>query len=133
MIKGLHHIAIAVKSLDETASFYKEIFGLPDPEKTEVIQEQGVKACFINFGNARLELLEPIREDSTVGRFIARNGEGLHHICLETDNIVEELRTMATKGIDLVDQVPRDGLAGMIAFLHPRSTRGVLIEFVQVT
>ena len=131
MIKGLHHIAIAVKSLDETARFYKEIFGLPDPEKTEVVQEQGVKACFINFGNTRLELLEPTREDSTVGRFIARNGEGMHHICLVTDDIVEELRTMATKGIDLVDQVPRSGLAGMVAFLHPRSTKGVLIEFVQ--
>ena len=132
MIKGLHHIAIAVHSLEATARFYKETFGLPDPEKQEVVEEQGVKACFINFGNTYLELLEPTRDDSTVARFLARSGEGLHHICLETDNIEEELRRMVNKQIDLVDKVPRHGLAGPIAFLHPRSTGSVLIELVQV-
>ena len=132
MIKGLHHVGLAVKNLDETARFYRETFGLPHPEKLEVIQDQGVKACLINLGNAYLELLEPIRDDSTIARFLARQGEGLHHICLETDNVEEELRRMASKGIELVDRVPRAGLAGMIAFLHPRSTGSVLIELVQV-
>ncbi|MBI2885570.1 MAG: methylmalonyl-CoA epimerase [Chloroflexi bacterium] len=133
MIKGLHHVAIAVRSLEATARFYKETFGLPDPEKTEVVEEQGVKACFIDFGNTRLELLEPTREDSTVARFIARQGEGLHHICMETDDIVGELGRMVAGGIELVDKTPRHGLAGLIGFLHPRSTGGVLIEYVQVT
>lgn len=132
MIKGLHHVGLAVKNLDETARFYRETFGLPDPEKLEVVQDQGVKACLINLGNAYIELLEPIRDDSTVARFLARQGEGLHHVCLETDNVEEELRRMASKGIELVDRAPRAGLAGMIAFLHPRSTGGVLIELVQV-
>lgn len=132
MIKGLHHVAIAVRNLDDTARFYSETFGLPQPETVEVVEEQGVRACLISLGNAYIELLEPTRDDSAVGRFLARSDEGLHHICLETDDVAAELRIMEGKGLELVDRVPRHGLAGLIGFLHPRSTRSVLIEFVQV-
>src|SRR5687767_3908909 len=109
MITGLHHVAIAVKDLDATAAFYREVFGLSQPEKTEVLQEQGVKAGFIDLGNARLELLEPVGAQSTVGRFIERHGEGLHHVCFETENVDEELRRMASRGIELIDRTPRQG------------------------
>lgn len=131
MIKGVDHIAIAVRDLNKTAQWYQDYFGLPAPEKSETVEEQGVNACLINTGNCYIELLEPLGPDTTVGRFIAREGEKIHHICFETDNIDEELRRMAFKGLELIDRVPRHGIAGMIGFLHPRSTGGVLTEFVQ--
>ena len=131
MLKGLHHIAIAVNNLDETAKWYQDMLGLPAPEVEETVAEQGVRACLINLGNCYLELLEPTSETSTVARFLAREGEKLHHICLESDDVAGDLRTCASKGLDLIDKTPRHGIAGMIGFLHPRSTRGVLIEFVQ--
>ena len=133
MIKGLHHIGIAVKNLDETAKWYQDMLGLPAPEKEEVVESQGVRACLINLGNCYIELLEPPSPTSTVARFIEREGEKIHHICLDTDDINQELQRSASKGMDLIDKVARHGIAGMIGFLHPRSTRGILIEFVQAT
>jgi len=131
MIKGLHHVALAVRDLDATARFYAETFGLAPPEKLEVIPDQGVRACLIGLGNAYIELLEPLRADTTVGRFLERGGEGLHHVCLETDDVNAELTRIAQEGIALVDKVARPGIAGMIGFLHPRSTGSVLIELVE--
>jgi methylmalonyl-CoA mutase C-terminal domain/subunit len=131
VITGLHHVAIAVKDLDGTARFYREVFGLPEPEKSESITEQGVRACLIGLGNAYIELLEPLRAESTVGRFLQRHGEGLHHVCFETENVDEELRRMASRGVELIDRQPRHGLVGLIGFLHPNSTGSVLIELVQ--
>lgn len=133
MITGLHHVAIAVNDLDATAAFYHDTFGLPVPEADETLPDQGVRAAFIPLGNARIELLQPLRPDSTVGRFIDRQGEGLHHVCFETDDVAAELQRVATAGVKLIDEVPRHGLGGLIGFLHPRSTGGVLIELVQVT
>ena len=132
MIKGLHQVAIAVKSLEGTAEFYSRTFGLQEPERTEVIEEQGVKACLIPLGNAYIELLQPTRDDSPVGRYLQRHGEGLHHVCFETDNIDEELRRMASRGVELIDRAPCRGLMGLIGFLHPGTTGSVLIELVQV-
>jgi methylmalonyl-CoA mutase, C-terminal domain len=131
MIKGLDHIAIAVKSLDDNVKFYRDTFGIGEPVKLEVIEDQGVRACLLPLGNCFIELLEPTDPNGTVARFIEREGEKLHHICLETDNVTDELQRMADKGLDLVDRTPRHGLAGMIGFLHPRSTRGILTELVQ--
>ncbi len=132
MIKGLHHIAIAVQDLSDTARFYQDTFGLAPPEKLEVIPDQGVKACLINLGNAYIELLEPLGDDSALARFLSRNGEGLHHLCLETDDVNQELLRLASQGLDLVDRAARPGIAGMIGFIHPKSTRGTLIELVQL-
>ena len=131
MIKGIDHIAIAVKSMDENIKFYRETFGIGEPVKLETIEDQGVRACLLSFGNCFIELLEPIDPNGTVGRFIEREGEKIHHICFESDNVADELKHMADKGLQLIDQAPRRGLAGMIGFLHPRSTRGILIELVQ--
>ena len=133
MITGLHHVAIAVHDIDATAAFYRTTFGLPGIEASETLPDQGVRAAFIPLGNCRIELLQPLRDDTTVGRYLAKHGEGLHHICLETDDINGELERIATTGVTLIDQTPRHGLAGLIGFLHPRSTGGVLIELVQVT
>ena len=105
---------------------------LSPPEKLEVIPDQGVKACLINLGNAYIELLEPLGDDSAIARFLSRNGEGLHHICLETDDVNQELLRLASQGLDLVDRAARPGIAGMIGFIHPKSTRGTLIELVQL-
>ncbi|GEM_PF-68251 len=132
MIKGLDHVAIAVKDLDETLKFYLDTFGFNGNEvEHETVEEQGVKACLIPLGNCYLELLEPLGPETTVGRFIAREGEKLHHICFESDDVQAELTRVANLGLDLIDKTPRRGLAGMIGFLHPRSTRGILIELVQ--
>jgi methylmalonyl-CoA mutase C-terminal domain/subunit len=133
MITGLHHIALAVRNIDETAAFYRDTFGLPGLEADETLPDQGVRAAFIPLGNARIELLQPLRPDTTVGRFLERQGEGLHHLCLETDDIVAELQRVAVKGVGLIDQAPRHGLGGLIGFLNPKTTGGVLIELVQVT
>ncbi|MSQ09881.1 MAG: methylmalonyl-CoA epimerase [Dehalococcoidia bacterium] len=132
MITGLHHVALAVRDMDETAAFYSTTFGLPGLEVTETLPDQGVRAGFISLGNARIELLQPLRPDSTVGRFLERHGEGLHHLCLETDDVTAELARIGGQGVTLIDQAPRHGLDGLIGFLHPKSTGSVLIELVQV-
>jgi len=109
MIKGIDHIAIAVNSADEALSVFDNVFGLK-ADHIEEIPDQGVKAA---------------------AKFLEKKGEGIHHICIEVDNIDEELNSLAAKGVELIDKKARKGLAGMIGFLHPRATKGVLIELVQ--
>ena len=130
MIKRMDHVAIAVKSIDEALKFYSDVLGLK-PKKIEIIADQGVKAALIPVGDGEIELLEPIDPQAGVAKFIERQGEGLHHICLEVDQVDDALKEMEGKGVQLVDKKGRPGLAGMIGFLHPKSTKGVLIEFAQ--
>jgi methylmalonyl-CoA epimerase len=131
MIKKIDHIAIAVKNLDEALSAYEKIFGLK-PEKIEDVPEQGVKAALIPIGNgSEIELIQPINPESGVAKFLEKKGEGIHHIALEVENIDQELKSLAAQGVELIDKEPRSGLAGRIAFLHPKSTRGVLYELCQ--
>ena len=127
--KHLNHICLAVRDIEETASFYRDVFGLGDIE-IEEIPDQGVRATLVRVGGSQLELIQPTDPDGGVARFIERRGEGLHHICLEVEDLQEKLDLLAANGIELIDKSPRQGLSGMIAFLHPRSTRGVLIELV---
>jgi methylmalonyl-CoA/ethylmalonyl-CoA epimerase len=96
-----------------------------------VVEDQGVKAALLTIGNSEIELLEPINPNGGVAKFLERRGEGLHHICFETDDVVAEIAATKAKGIDLIDQTPRKGLAGMICFLHPRANHGVLVEYAQ--
>ena len=96
-----------------------------------VVQDQGVKAALLTIGQSEIELLEPINTNGGVAKFLERRGEGLHHICFETDNVAAELEATKAKGIEVIDQAPRQGLAGMICFLHPRANNGVLIEYAQ--
>ncbi len=130
MIKRVDHICIAVKSIDETLGVFNSVFGFK-ASHTETLPDQGVKAVLIPIGDGEIELIEPIDPEGGVAKFIERRGEGVHHICLEVDNIDEELKSLAARGVELIDKQPRKGLAGMIGFVHPRSTKGVLIELAQ--
>jgi methylmalonyl-CoA epimerase len=131
MIKRVDHIAIAVKNLDEALSAYEKIFGLK-PEKIEDIPEQGVKAALIPIGEgSEIELIQPINTESGVAKFLEKKGEGIHHIALEVENVDQELKSLAAQGVELIDKEPRSGLAGRIAFLHPKSTMGILYELCQ--
>jgi len=127
MIEKIHHIGIAVHSLDDALTFYRDTLGL-DVHAQDTVEDQGVKAALLTIGQSEIELLEPTRPDSAVGRFLERKGEGLHHICFQTPNVDAELDALKQKGVELVDQKPRRGLAGMICFLHPKASKGVLVE-----
>jgi len=130
VIHKIHHLAIAVKDLEEALRFYRDTLGLPVHEQA-VREDQGVKAALLTIGESEIELLEPLGPDTPVGRFLERRGEGIHHICLQTDDIDKELADLKGKGVELIDQEPRQGLVGRICFLHPRSTKGVLVELAQ--
>jgi methylmalonyl-CoA/ethylmalonyl-CoA epimerase len=130
MLKKIHHVGIVVPSLEAGLKFWRDTLGLHFT-KSATIEEQGVKAVLLNLGESEIELLEPIGPDSGVGKFLARRGGGLHHVCFETDDVARELAEARAKGIQLIDQKPRHGLAGMICFLHPKATRGVLVEYAQ--
>lgn len=127
MIEKIHHIGIAVRSLERALSFYRDTLGLP-VHASATVEDQGVKAALLTIGQSEIELLEPLSPESPVGRFLERRGEGMHHICFQTPDVAAELEGLKAKGVELVDQRPRRGLAGMICFLHPRSSRGVLVE-----
>lgn len=130
MLKKIHHIGIVVRNLDEAYAFYRDTLGLP-VHKEATVEDQGVKAALLTIGNSEIELLEPINENGGVAKFLEKRGEGLHHICFETDDVDAELEATKQKGIALIDQKPRVGLAGMICFLHPKANHGVLIEYAQ--
>lgn len=127
MIQKIHHIGIAVHSLEEALRFYRDILGL-HVHASATVEDQGVKAALLTIGESEIELLEPLSPESAVGRFLQRRGEGLHHICFQTPDVAAELEALKGKGVELVDQQPRRGLAGMVCFLHPRASRGVLVE-----
>ena len=131
MIKKVDHIAIAVKNLDEALQLYDNLFGIK-PSKIETIPHQGVKAAILPMGEGgEIELLEPIDPQGGIAKFLENRGEGIHHICLEVEDVDHELTTLAKKGVQLIDKQGRPGLAGKIGFLHPKSTKGVLIELAQ--
>lgn len=130
MLKKIHHVGIVVRKLEEAFEFYKDTLGLP-LGKMATIQDQGVKAALLPIGESEIELLEPITADSGVARFLEKKGGGLHHLCFETDNIETELQGAKDKGIKLIDQKTRAGLAGIIAFLHPQACCSVLVEYAQ--
>jgi methylmalonyl-CoA/ethylmalonyl-CoA epimerase len=127
MIEKIHHIGIAVHDLDKALRFYRDTLGL-HVHAQDTVQDQGVKAALLTIGRSEIELLEPLSPDSPVGKFLERKGEGLHHICFQTPDVDSELEGLKQKGVELVDQKPRRGLAGMICFLHPKASRGVLVE-----
>lgn len=131
MIKKVHHVAVVVKNLDEALELYNKLFGTK-PSKIETIQQQGVKAALLPMAEGgEIELLEPIDPQSGVAKFLESRGEGIHHICFEVENVDQELCTLADKGAQLLDKQGRPGLAGKVGFIHPKSTKGVLIELVQ--
>ena len=130
MLKKIHHVGVVVPNLDRAMVLWRDLLGL-HLTKSAVVQDQGVKAALLLAGESEIELLEPLNPDNGVGKFLARRGGGLHHVCFESDDVTRELEGARAKGISLIDQKPRRGLAGMICFLHPKATRGVLVEYAQ--
>ena len=130
MAKRVDHIGILVTNLDEAVKLYEDCFGA-EVDKVETISEQGVKAAILSLGQgANLELLEPL-PGSNMARVLEKRGEGLHHITFEVDDVDKELSRLSARGIELVDKKSRPGLEGMVAFIHPKSLRGVLVELCQ--
>lgn len=129
-VNYMDHVGIAVKDIYAALQFFENIFGLP-PGHVADLPQQGVRATLLEVGQTRLELLQPLSDDTTVGRFLARHGEGLHHLALNVTDLSDKLRKLEEQGIQLVDKQPREGLSGTIAFIHPRSVFGVLTELVE--
>jgi methylmalonyl-CoA/ethylmalonyl-CoA epimerase len=126
----IHHVGIVVRNLEAGYRFYRDALGLP-LEKEAVIEDQGVRAALLRCGESEIELLEPISDAGGVGKFLARRGEGLHHVCFETDDVDRELARAKARGVTAIDAQPRPGLAGRICFLHPRDCAGVLVEYAE--
>jgi len=130
MLKKIHHVGVVVPNLEQAMGLWRDLLGLR-LTKSQTVQDQGVKAALLQVGESEIELLEPLSPDNGVGKFLARRGGGLHHVCFETEDVERELDGAKAKGIQLIDQRARPGLAGMICFLHPKATRGVLVEYAQ--
>ncbi|HDN58920.1 MAG: methylmalonyl-CoA epimerase [Candidatus Neomarinimicrobiota bacterium] len=131
MIEKIDHIGIAVNSIEERLRFFKDMLSL-ELAGTEEINDQKVKVAFVKVGDVNIELLEPTDPASPIAKFIAKKGEGIHHIALKTNNISETLKHLNENNITLIDTTPRQGAHGKkIAFIHPKSTGGVLIELCQ--
>lgn len=131
MVKKIDHIGIAVSNLDETLEFYKNVLGL-ELHGTEVIEEQKVKVAFLPVGDSEVELLESTSPEGPIAKFIEKKGQGIQHVAFKVDDIEAALEEMKAKGIRLIDEKPRYGAGGArIAFLHPKSTNGVLIELCE--
>lgn len=132
MTNKINHIGVAVKSIEASAPFYRDLLGMHF-EGTEVVAEQKVKVAFFNVGESRIELLEPTADDSPVAKFLEKNGEGTHHVAYEVDDLAATLARLQGAGVRLIDETPRRGAHGTkIAFLHPKATGGVLTELCQV-
>lgn len=127
----IEHIGIAVASIENSIRFYEKVLGLRC-YKVEEVTDQKVRTAFFMVGQTKIELLEPTDPDSSIGKFIEKRGEGIHHIAFAVSNITEELKHAENEGIKLIDSIPRKGAEGLdIAFLHPKSASGVLIELCQ--
>jgi methylmalonyl-CoA/ethylmalonyl-CoA epimerase len=130
-LKKLDHIGIAVHNIKESLKFYEQILGLAAGAPEEIAQ-QGVRLIMLPLRDISIELLEPLSENSAIYKFLQKRGESIHHLCFEVDNLEDKLKELSAHGIKLIDQQPRTGHGGsLIAFLHPSSTHGVLIELKQ--
>ena len=131
MITNINHIGIAVNNIEESLKLYTEVLGLK-LGVIEVVEDQNAKTAIIPVGESKIELIESTDPGGTIAKFIESRGEGIHHLALEVSNIEETLKTVAAKGIALIDEKPRKGVEDTnIAFLHPRGTGRVLIELVE--
>lgn len=127
-ITHIEHIGIAVKNMEESIRFYEDVLGLKC-YNVEEVADQKVKTAFFMVGQTKIELLESTAPDGPIGKFIEKKGEGIHHIAFAVKDVAESLKHMADKGAQLIDQSPRKGAEGLnIAFVHPKSTFGVLTE-----
>ncbi|MEA5128392.1 methylmalonyl-CoA epimerase [Proteiniphilum sp.] len=130
-ITHIEHIGIAVKSIEEQLPYYEGVLGLKC-YNIETVEDQKVKTAFFKVGQTKIELLEPTSEESTIAKFIEKRGEGIHHMAFATENVNDALKEVEGKGVRLIDHEARPGAEGLnIAFLHPKSTGGVLTELCE--
>lgn len=131
MLDRIDHVGIAVADLESAVALYEKTLGMPLVHR-EKVTEQGVEAVLLDVGDGHIELLEPLGEDTPVGKFLAKNGPGLHHVAYAVSDVTAALAELAQQGVELIDTTPRRGIRdSRVAFLHPRSTGGVLTEIVQ--
>ena len=126
----IHHVAVVVRSIDQSLRLYRDILGL-DLETVMDIPSDRVRIAFLAVGESKVELVEPTDETTGVARFLASKGEGFHHVCFEVADLSEELTRLVIDGLELIDSAPRKGAEGPVAFLHPRSCQGVLVELIE--
>jgi methylmalonyl-CoA epimerase len=131
MLSSIDHVGVAVEDIDAALALYRDALGMPLVHR-ETVAEQGVHAALLDIGDGHVELLAPLGPDTPVGKFLARNGPGLHHVAYRVGSVEETLQTLAAAGLRLIDEKPRLGIRGSrVAFVHPASTGGVLTEIVQ--
>jgi len=132
MIKKINHIAVAVTNLEEAAQFYEKVLGL-HLSGVEVVPAQKTKVGFFKIGESNIELVQPSEPDSPLVKFLESKGQGIHHICLEVDDVASEVKNLIEKGAKMVDSQPRPGAhRTQVAFVHPKSSSGVLIELCEL-
>ncbi len=130
-LEAIDHIGVAVANLEEAKRIFCDALGIPCIAE-KLVPERGVKIAFLSTGNTTIELLEGIGENSTVSKFVAQRGPGVHHLCFEVADIAAALRALGERGVQLVDTVARPGAEGKpVAFVHPKSTLGVLVELIE--
>lgn len=131
MLNGIDHVAVAVTNLDETINTFKNIFGV-EVEHREFIEAYNVEIATLNLGNTCIEFVEGKSEDSPIRKFVEKKGTGIHHIAFAVDDVAAEIDALAAAGANLIDKTPRPGKDGsLVAFVHPKSTSGILYELVQ--
>jgi methylmalonyl-CoA epimerase len=130
VFNGIHHVAVAVRSVEDALKFFRDVLGLPVSARATVT-DQGVHAALLSVGGDEIELLEPTNPTGGVGRFLEKKGEGIHHLCVETSDVAAALARAKAAGLPMIDQAPRQGLAGTIGFLHPGACHGILVELAQ--
>lgn len=126
----IHHVALLVRDVERGLRFYRDTLGLPVSE-VQAMPEDGVTIAFLPIGESRVELVEPTAPGTGVARYMENHGEGFHHVCFEVGNLAETLMRLAIEGVELIDSAPRRGAEGPVAFLHPRSCGGVLVELIE--
>jgi len=129
-INYIDHVGVVVRDIEKALLFYRSMFDAKNGDIVS-IPEQDVIATLITIGQTRLELIQPLKSDTAIGRFLERRGEGLHHLALNVGNLSEAIRFVEDKGLELIDRTPKKGLSGLVAFIHPRSAHGVLTELVE--
>jgi methylmalonyl-CoA/ethylmalonyl-CoA epimerase len=130
-LSALDHVGVAVADIDAALAVYRDALGMPLVHR-ETVSEQGVDAALLDVGDSHIELLQPLGPETTVGKFLARKGPGLHHVAYRVASVQDALQALSAAGVRLIDERPRTGIRGsQVAFLHPSSTGGVLTEIVQ--
>ncbi len=127
----MHHVAVVVTSVEASLAFYRDLLGL-ELETVKDIPSDGVRIAFLGVGESKVELVQPTDETTGVARFLASKGEGFHHVCFEVDNLAETLLRLEIDGVELIDTAPRRGAEGPVAFIHPQSAHGVLVELIEM-